>query len=384
MSSPNCTFVHDNFQFYLSNFILFGMFISYLPQHYKIIKNKSSDGISSYFLLLGSISGLCNLINILINQRNVIQCCSAITLPLCLESLLGVLQIFAQWWLFFVIFILYYVYFPEDRKLTDYIPHIHQSLPPTKYSEEWQLALWVKYTVYGHLIISVIITSVLLYGFDNMDGALLWANFNGLFSMLLAMIQYLPQIFITWKRKNIGVLSIPMMMMQTPGAFLFVFSLALREGTNWTTWITYLVTGILQGTLLIMCLYFQYLENLTKIHAYEPIYIGIVQNSNNNSQNNNNNNNNNNDNNNNNITNNDDENNNENTVIDNNINDGESETEPLLNNHNQQANYEYQKTPQLRTKSLLSKWKKTQFNSKLHLVHHSLASNLSENDDTLL
>lgn len=38
------------------------------------------------------------------------------------------------------------------------------------------------------------------------------------------------------------------------GSALFVYSLAVRPGTNWTAWITYLVTGLLQGTLLVMCI----------------------------------------------------------------------------------------------------------------------------------
>jgi hypothetical protein len=45
-----------------------------------------------------------------------------------------------------------------------------------------------------------------------------------------------------------------MMMLQTPGTVLFVYSLVVRPGTNWTAWLTYMVTGILQGTLLIMCI----------------------------------------------------------------------------------------------------------------------------------
>ena len=44
------------------------------------------------------------------------------------------------------------------------------------------------------------------------------------------------------------------MMLQTPGTVLFVYSLVVRPGTNWTAWLTYMVTGILQGTLLIMCI----------------------------------------------------------------------------------------------------------------------------------
>jgi hypothetical protein len=45
-----------------------------------------------------------------------------------------------------------------------------------------------------------------------------------------------------------------MMCIQSPGSFLFAYSLAARPGTNWSSWITYLCTGILQAVLLGMCI----------------------------------------------------------------------------------------------------------------------------------
>lgn len=48
------------------------------------------------------------------------------------------------------------------------------------------------------------------------------------------------------------------MLMQTPGSFLFCYTIAMSPGTNFTSWITYFVGGCLQGTLLILCIYYQY------------------------------------------------------------------------------------------------------------------------------
>lgn len=45
-----------------------------------------------------------------------------------------------------------------------------------------------------------------------------------------------------------------MMCIQSPGSFLFAYSLATRPGVNWSSWITYLCTGILQAVLLGMCI----------------------------------------------------------------------------------------------------------------------------------
>ena len=50
------------------------------------------------------------------------------------------------------------------------------------------------------------------------------------------------------------------MLIQTPGSFIFCYTLALSPGINPSTWLTYLVTGCLQGILLIMCIYYQYFE----------------------------------------------------------------------------------------------------------------------------
>jgi hypothetical protein len=38
------------------------------------------------------------------------------------------------------------------------------------------------------------------------------------------------------------------------GTALFVYSLMMLPGSNWTAWITYMVTGLLQGTLLTLCI----------------------------------------------------------------------------------------------------------------------------------
>jgi len=68
------------------------------------------------------------------------------------------------------------------------------------------------------------------------------------------VIQYAPQIYLTWNHKLVGALSIPMMCIQTPGAILMVTNLAIRPGTNWTSWAPYAAAGIMQGCLLVLCL----------------------------------------------------------------------------------------------------------------------------------
>ncbi|GJJ14587.1 hypothetical protein Clacol_008853 [Clathrus columnatus] len=70
-----------------------------------------------------------------------------------------------------------------------------------------------------------------------------WAIFLGVSSSALAVIQYFPQLFKTYRLKLVGAISVPMMCIQSPGAVLMVLS-----------WITYATAGIMQGSLLVMCL----------------------------------------------------------------------------------------------------------------------------------
>jgi PQ loop repeat len=62
-----------------------------------------------------------------------------------------------------------------------------------------------------------------------------WGGFMGTSAAACAVVQYAPQIINTYRTKLVGALSIPMMLIQTPGGVLMVTSIALRPGTNWTS-----------------------------------------------------------------------------------------------------------------------------------------------------
>lgn len=65
-----------------------------------------------------------------------------------------------------------------------------------------------------------------------------------------------------------------MMCIQTPGSFVWAISLATREGTAWSSWITYVVTGILQGCLLAMCVMFEAKERKEKAKGVGSVVNG--------------------------------------------------------------------------------------------------------------
>ena len=106
-------------------------------------------------------------------------------------------------------------------------------------------------------IIAVFLTSILILARFPTHAQRL-ADVLGILSTVLASIQYLPQLYTTWRLQNVLSLSIPMMLIQTPGSFLWSASLAARLGwEGWSAWAVYLVTGCLQGVLLGMGIAFE-------------------------------------------------------------------------------------------------------------------------------
>ncbi|KAJ1666798.1 hypothetical protein GGF38_002842 [Coemansia sp. RSA 25] len=255
----------------LTALLCVGTFLSYLPQHLKILKRRSSDGISPYFILLGTVGAGSNITNIVLLQFIALQCCTVQTYGVCIASLLGIFQVAIQGTMFYVTFVLYMTFFPDQNKykeLTDsaepqpdsesrplLLPRSSSRGPP---SVEWQTAKWVAGAVAVHASICVVM-SVLLVTVVGPYAAptRTWASLLGLFSLCLTCLQFFPQIIKTWRSGSVGALSIPMMLMQTPGGFLFAYSIAIRPGVNWSSWISTFVAASLQCVLLVICLSFE-------------------------------------------------------------------------------------------------------------------------------
>ncbi|OJD34849.1 pq loop repeat protein [Diplodia corticola] len=238
--------------FSISIFILVGILVSYLPQHAKIVLRRSSEGLSPWFVLLGTTSGTCAIANILVlpRSREDIGCCDEIDGFACGAALLGIAQVGVQWSCFFLIMLLFLVFFPrEDTAPQQGEDEAHHS----RYT--FQQALLVVGLSIAHFFAVFLVSVVLLARYPH--SLQLWANILGIMATCLASIQYVPQIYTTWKLQHVYSLSIPMMLIQTPGSFVFAASLAVRLGASgWSAWGVYIVTGCLQGVLLGMGIYF--------------------------------------------------------------------------------------------------------------------------------
>ncbi|CDR88329.1 uncharacterized protein SPSC_04156 [Sporisorium scitamineum] len=477
----SCHVHHDPVAVYLSIFLCVGLVVSYLPQIFRIILKKSSQGFSPWFLLLGATSSASSFLNVVALQWGIVSCCPSLPALECTESLLGILQVGLQWIMFASVLALFLIYYPADQKyeraialperdqndrrlraparkaarraaaerqtpsstsrnqdrlaapaqssrslvavsthdassassehsdLDSVDSHIAQNYtnptpqaaddtssdeghdqerqddfdpealshpdhsaisissrdasssafsrlapafwpmwkapngetvrPPGRASqcsdgrgilsnaprgmqridrqrrakigkrllrtrkrrtEEWSLALSLAWVVLIHFILISTITLLLVSSLPSKSfpppeevsalsswtqavgnvstltlsrpsSRLLvsrWAAFLGSSATVLAAGQYLPQIVYTARSKLVGSLSIPMMCLQVPGSAVFVYSLALQPGTDWSSLAAYVLTGVLQLVLLVLCVAWRIRQRRAGIDDY--------------------------------------------------------------------------------------------------------------------
>ena len=71
------------------------LLISYIPQWGRIIVRQSAEGLSTLYILLGSLSGVCAIGNIMMLPSSQVDmgCCRENTRFACVSGLLGILQV---------------------------------------------------------------------------------------------------------------------------------------------------------------------------------------------------------------------------------------------------------------------------------------------------
>ncbi|PNS14700.1 hypothetical protein CAC42_1722 [Sphaceloma murrayae] len=256
MADPYCEHLAspDPWVLALSIFLVVGILVSYLPQHYKIISLSSSAGLSPWWVLLGTVSSIAGLTNIIVlpTSQHDMACCREISGSACTAALLGIVQVGLQWACFMIIMVLFLAFFPR-RTDTEQI----QAIPD---EAEEELPKPRDAVIVGSICLVALLFAGLgsLFFIVQAPAQLLgWANFLGVTASILASIQYIPQIWTTYRMGRVLSLSIITMLIQVPGAFLFAFSLYLRVGAQgWSSWLVYCVTGVFQGCLLAMAIRF--------------------------------------------------------------------------------------------------------------------------------
>ncbi|KAI9207425.1 uncharacterized protein BJ171DRAFT_492688 [Polychytrium aggregatum] len=237
----------------LGGLISVGLFASYIPQVYKLFQTKTSEGLSIWFLFLGCLGVTSTFFNVLLLQFNVVQCCTHAWSPLlCAENSMGLVQTAVGLFCFIVIFALFFYFYPQDQKVT----HLRSSVTGEirqVLSKGYREDIYIGVANLLYILVAAITATVLLVGQLDVQWV---AGAFGLIALLGSLFQFIPQIWQTWTTRSVGALSVPMILIQCPGAFAFAYSLFIQPNTNWTSWASYFAAGVLQVVLLIICVFF--------------------------------------------------------------------------------------------------------------------------------
>ncbi|KAF8736334.1 hypothetical protein RHS02_06333, partial [Rhizoctonia solani] len=175
---------HDLFTLVLSSGLITGLILSYVPQKQDIGRAEPLVSIIGKYISGGGI-----------HQR---------TAGACLESVLGVIQVFFQWFMFSGIFVLYLLYFPAHLKFVTIKPQPHPGHAPecdcetcelalkgeyTESTSEWKMSVVLACIVAAHFLISLFTTFFVVLNDDRDLGdnttppnrrVTAWATFLGL------------------------------------------------------------------------------------------------------------------------------------------------------------------------------------------------------------
>ncbi|GME94398.1 unnamed protein product [[Candida] boidinii] len=241
------------FGFSFGLLLAIGIVISYIPQHIRIFRRKSSEGLSPVFLFVGSASGFAAFLNLILITQPARACCvDSLTVFQCINSQVGLIQVGSQAIAYILIFVLC-VYLTKNS-ITESEKEYHT------------LRKSYNFFVSFAILLSITVISVLIIDYSYIN---LIANALGIFAAAMTVFQYFPQIYTTYNLKHTGSLSIKMMLMQTPGGFVWSYSIYSQPGSKWSSWIPYFSAAVLQGALLSMALYYEYFRD--KSIQIEPI-----------------------------------------------------------------------------------------------------------------
>lgn len=236
--------------------LIIGCILAVIPQHVRLLRTKSSEGLSYMYLFLSQINQFSSVINAVLLKFGQIRACFAVGLGKCTPSVLTLYQLFGIWAINFPIYWWFLLYFKLDGTASK--------------KREWMAArvLFGVFFLYG-VAVSVV-SYALLHVYGECGNAVLYFGFSmGMTSTVLTVVQWTPQIWQTWRMQDGGSLSTLMLCLQAPGSLVIVYFLVFSSQENWTTWLPYFVSALEQFLLLGMLVFFKIRTRWRKSKGFE-------------------------------------------------------------------------------------------------------------------
>eukprot|EP01111_Echinosteliopsis_oligospora_P019671 TRINITY_DN9622_c0_g1_i1.p1 TRINITY_DN9622_c0_g1~~TRINITY_DN9622_c0_g1_i1.p1 ORF type:complete len:289 (+),score=29.42 TRINITY_DN9622_c0_g1_i1:139-1005(+) len=217
--------------------LLVGSVGSTLPQHLKIWKARSVEGLSWLWIFLTGLNQLASVVNAVVLKFPQEHACVTVGILQCVPSLLMLLQIVLLWVFTFPVYF-WYIHFTEKDKMQgrEYIlSRLCMGL----------LLIW-DVTLIG-------ISSFLLYHFGECsETALTFGKVLGYISTGLTFCQWAPQIWNTFRSKSVGTFSKTMLLIQAPGSLIIIIFMIFITHEDVTTYLSYISATVQQVILLVL------------------------------------------------------------------------------------------------------------------------------------
>ena len=229
--------------------IVFGLTLSILgmlsvvPQHIKLLKRKSSEGMSSHWLALSNTQMFSSVSNIVLLKFPIILGCTHIGFHACYPSMIALAQR-GIWLVIFPIMLEFIAFFP---------PRI----------DDWTrrafLLACTEFLLFLAYMASVVVAAALIIHKLGPchDSVLYFGNILGVVATVANIIQWIPQIYLTYAAKRVGSMSILLVAIGAPGNFLILLFLAFVSRESVSTWLPNLSAAIQQSILLVLLIIYR-------------------------------------------------------------------------------------------------------------------------------
>ncbi|KAK2602891.1 hypothetical protein N8I77_009393 [Diaporthe amygdali] len=245
-------------QFTISCVLIGWVLISYIPQWTRIASRKSAEGLSTLYVLLGSLSGVCAVGNItmLPSSGAGVGCCRELTRFACISVLLGMLQVIIGIFCFWTVLFMY-VYYSEEEAEAELHGRRVSLTGPQRTFRRARRAWLVLLAACGFAFVVMAVSAVILrLQQPRLNQA--WADVLGVGVAVLACVQWVPQALTTWRLGHLGSLSLASLCLSAPYTWTFGISMILRVGAQgWSAWAVYVLVGTMQLALIAMGAYFK-------------------------------------------------------------------------------------------------------------------------------
>ena len=217
-------------------------FIAVSPQIYKLIKRRSSEGLSAEYIFFLAINQIFAFTNSTIFNYPYMQSCPHVGYDICIPALLTWCQVLVSITMYFIMFTLLFIFFEK------------------KSGTRWKVVIgyYIFYLLF--LAFSAVMIPVAIAVIGNCsDFSQGYARAFGICAMVVTFIQYVPQLYTTFKMKTSGTLSLFANIIQVGGFVVMICFMLFSKDQDITSLLGFMVSLVLQSVLLLMQLYFDYL-----------------------------------------------------------------------------------------------------------------------------